>query len=248
MEYAKGKFSIVTSVKLQYRELIKSTMTTIPEKTICEERMDELEKCYRKYLSVQSTAICDGEKNSKELNFGVEMSKQDGFLIKLLHLIRTMDDRITIQCKSSRQRIQARTSVASTLPIPRAKHQIKSSSDEQVIDNSRAYIINSDPMQVILCSDSLPTPKAVDEALRHELTHVHDSLSKKCNFNDCEGLAYSEIRAARNGECFQYAWFPWWQERCVKEHASRSTSNLFPGKGDDCVARMMKKAFEDHDL
>ena len=109
-------------------------------------------------------------------------------------------------------------------------------------------MVNTSPPQVVLCSDQLPTKDFIDEVLRHELTHVYDFISSKCNMYECEGLAYSEVRAARNGECMGGIYtIPYFQKKCAMTKANKSTYNIFPLEGPACVQRVLDKAFEDHD-
>ena len=90
----------------------------------------------------------------------------------------------------------------------------------------------------------------IEEAVVHELIHAFDYTTHRCDFHTCEGLAYTEIRAAREAECgplakshrsggsFGDLWLPsvameWWRQRCVRDHAVRSTANMYPN--DDQV-------------
>ena len=45
------------------------------------------------------------------------------------------------------------------------------------------------------------------EALTHELVHAVDHAHDRCKFATCEGLAFSEVRAARDAECDKHFYF-----------------------------------------
>lgn len=96
---------------------------------------------------------------------------------------------------------------------------------------ARAFLIDSSPLQIVLCSNRLK-PSEVEEVVTHELVHAFDYTHSRCDFDSCEGLAYSEVRAARDAECAHVASFPiplpWFKSQCVRYHASRSTASIFP--------------------
>ena len=90
-----------------------------------------------------------------------------------------------------------------------------------------------------LQSDDLP------EALTHELVHAYDLSLKRCNFSSCDGLAYTEVRAAREAECNRYFPVAWLKNYCIKDAATRSTSNLFGRDSYKCVDRVFDTALAD---
>jgi hypothetical protein len=106
---------------------------------------------------------------------------------------------------------------------------------------ARAFL-SSRPFQITLCTNRLPVAD-IDEALSHELTHAYDYYYGTANFNTCEGLAYSEIRAARNGECANV--WGLFKESCVEKYAVRATANLYPQNASDCVKVAWEKAYKD---
>jgi Peptidase M76 family len=93
--------------------------------------------------------------------------------------------------------------------------------------------------------------REIEEAIVHELTHAYDYINGRCDFSTCEGLAYSEVRAAREAECSElsgkYFLFDWQKKQCVRDHAIRSTANLFPktGEAQVCVDRVLDRALKD---
>lgn len=56
-------------------------------------------------------------------------------------------------------------------------------------------------------------------------------------------LAYSEVRAAREAECFSSTRF--FKTICVKDRATIATKNMFPSKGQDCVRQVFEDAMND---
>ena len=112
----------------------------------------------------------------------------------------------------------------------------------------------------------------MDEIVTHELVHIFDVRHLQLDLRDCETLAYSEVRAAREAECRlptkhthnnhnnppNNKWSYWldpesWasvQQRqtewCVQERALCATQNLFPVRqAKACVQRVWKTALAD---
>jgi hypothetical protein len=91
--------------------------------------------------------------------------------------------------------------------------------------NARAFCMGPTPLSVVVCTNRLlhlqkttcdddnnnnnHTAAAssaaalaeMEEILTHELVHVYDVRQLKLDLRDCENLAYSEVRAAREAEC-----------------------------------------------
>mmetsp|Transcript_19002 Transcript_19002/g.39069 ORF Transcript_19002/g.39069 Transcript_19002/m.39069 type:complete len:481 (-) Transcript_19002:195-1637(-) len=67
---------------------------------------------------------------------------------------------------------------------------------------ARAFLMGPDPLSIVLCHNRIDSePKEVEEILTHELTHLYDVQTLKLDLADCETVAYSEVRAAREAEC-----------------------------------------------
>lgn len=115
-------------------------------------------------------------------------------------------------------------------------------SNEGYERNARAYI-TINPSEVILCANKLHTKDKIAEALTHEAVHSYDLMHKRYNLDTCDGLAASEIRAAREAECAKR--FPWFKDMCIKAHAEAATKNFFPSSGAQCVQRMFEVAVAD---
>jgi hypothetical protein len=109
---------------------------------------------------------------------------------------------------------------------------------------ARAYI--TDLGDIVLCSNKLRTKQHIKEALLHEGTHAFDFTNSRCDFGTCEGLAHSEVRAAREAECSGYYPFQWLRDRCIKEVAVNSTANMFgKAKAVACVDKVFTEAMAD---
>lgn len=134
------------------------------------------------------------------------------------------------------------------------------------IESKAAAYIKVDPIEIVICTNRLNERK-IERALLHESVHLFDYVNGRVDFSDCDGLAHSEIRAAREGECrhlnFRLQQFTerhplkllllspigkplqWMQESCVRAKAIQSTANLFPDGAGDCVARNFSIAMRD---
>mmetsp|Transcript_17372 Transcript_17372/g.29139 ORF Transcript_17372/g.29139 Transcript_17372/m.29139 type:complete len:194 (-) Transcript_17372:137-718(-) len=117
---------------------------------------------------------------------------------------------------------------------------------------ARAYITEK-PNEIILCSNRLKDGQSVKEALTHESVHAYDYANQRCDFFSCDGLAYTEVRAAREAECSNRYMHTlpfvgdWFKENCIKGRATASTSNLFPKNARHCVEKVYSKAvLDDH--
>ena len=110
--------------------------------------------------------------------------------------------------------------------------------------SSRAIILNSVPLEIVLCSNRL-SKNEVKEALVHELIHAYDFSLNRVDFNTCTGLAHSEVRAAREAECKDEISLLGFKSRCIREKAKRSTRNIFPNGGGKCVDDVFIEAIRD---
>jgi hypothetical protein len=106
---------------------------------------------------------------------------------------------------------------------------------------ARAYF-SSPPSGITMCSNRLAGAPEVAEALTHELVHAVDFCRRKWDLGECDALACSEVRAAREAEC-KYSF--WGKERCARRLATVSTTHIFPGCGGECVDRVFDACFQD---
>lgn len=111
---------------------------------------------------------------------------------------------------------------------------------EGVERSARAFI--SSPIRIVLCANRL-SAQDYAEAFTHEATHAFDFVNGSCDFSNCDGLAYSEVRAARNAECASSVFL---KNYCIKSSATKATANLFPKEASDCVARAFEEAVKDY--
>lgn len=131
--------------------------------------------------------------------------------------------------------------------------------------SARAFVMGPTPLSVVVCHNRLTSPphdpdsptttpsrymrstpheRALDEMseiLTHELTHVYDVRMLQLDLRDCENLAYSEVRAARQAECAN-SWMP---QSCIRQKALTATHNLFPDHARQCVQRVLEQAMKD---
>lgn len=112
--------------------------------------------------------------------------------------------------------------------------------------NSKA-LTRIDPLSIEICANRNHSVEAVEISLIHELVHVYDYKFKRYDMFTCDGLAASEIRAAREAECAGSYLFDFFRDRCVKERATASTSNIFPRgvQASNSVRRMYEVAVND---
>ena len=137
---------------------------------------------------------------------------------------------------------------------------------------ARALIMGPTPLSIIVCTNRLlhvgdnkyeredDKNNEMTQILTHELVHAYDVQRLQLNFSDCETVAYSEVRAAREAECYPYNnknnnshkntninindWW-WTTELCVRQRAIGATRNVFPGQGRGCVATVFRQAYND---
>lgn len=58
-----------------------------------------------------------------------------------------------------------------------------------------------DPLSIVVRSNRVQNSQEMEELVLHELIHIYDVRKLQLNLKDCESLAYSEVRAAREAEC-----------------------------------------------
>ncbi|KAG7395647.1 EF-hand calcium-binding domain-containing protein 10 [Phytophthora boehmeriae] len=125
--------------------------------------------------------------------------------------------------------------------------------------NARAFF-SAPPPTVVFCANRLHSSREVEETMVHELIHAYDFTVRKMDITKSDILACSEIRSARESECYQKAkllesvlpdveFFQksarWLNARCVREHAIRSTKSMFPAEASDEVDKMFDQCFAD---
>ena len=69
--------------------------------------------------------------------------------------------------------------------------------------NARAFIVDN-PVNIVLCTNRL-TVDDLEEVLVHEMTHAYDYKFGHYDLTTCEGLAASEVRAAREAVSLTHA-------------------------------------------
>ena len=119
------------------------------------------------------------------------------------------------------------------------------------VEGTARAMLSINPTSIILCANRLESVTEIKISLTHELVHAFDFLHKRYDFTSCNGLASSEIRAAREAECANYTdskLFPYLRNHCIKDHARRSTRNIFPAaEASECVLNMFNQAMQDNE-
>jgi len=84
-----------------------------------------------------------------------------------------------------------------------------------------------EPLEIEICRNRNSSAEDIEKSLVHELVHVFDYQTKRYDLFSCDGLASSEIRAAREAECSGRFMFNWSRERCIRQRAVASTAVRF---------------------
>ena len=110
---------------------------------------------------------------------------------------------------------------------------------------ARAFLMGPTPLSVVVCHNRISSSKQeIQEILTHELIHLYDVQTQQLDLQQCENLAYSEVRAAKHAECHN-SWSQL-QKYCVKQKAICATNNLFPQHGRKCIQKVFQKAYDDN--
>jgi hypothetical protein len=187
----------------------------------------KVDECQLMMKQLQQSYAKYNQSQSQTNDFKSKVKEKDFLLFSLFDKVNKFEKHLSVECDIAPPEIKA-----------------------------RGYLLESKPYRIILCANHLSSPADVEQLLRHELTHLYDHLSNRCSLSTCQGLAYSEVRAARNGECFSFLsspmrrmisekLFPFFYESCVKSHSVASTRNLFPQDGEKCVKEVFNKAIKD---
>jgi hypothetical protein len=111
---------------------------------------------------------------------------------------------------------------------------------------ARAFLMGPTPLSIVLCHNRIHgTRHEMEEILTHELVHLYDVQTLQLDLQQCENLAYSEVRAAKAAEC-RDTWSQYMKSYCVKQKAICATNNLFPMEGRKCIQTVFQKAFDDN--
>nr|CCA17587.1 metalloprotease family M76 putative [Albugo laibachii Nc14] len=124
---------------------------------------------------------------------------------------------------------------------------------------ARAFF-SAPPPTIVFCANRLHSAREVEETMMHELIHAYDFVVRTMDITNPSILACSEIRAARESECYQKAFAlqkllpeskllktmsEWKNKRCVRRHAIRSTQSMFPDEAVDDVDKMLEMCYSD---
>lgn len=116
--------------------------------------------------------------------------------------------------------------------------------NQGVEGSARAYLSLDRSLKIVLCANRLREGD-IEEALTHEAVHAHDFLNQTCDMHTPEGLAYTEIRAAREAECAGK--LSMFRNSCIKEKAAKATRNVFPDADTSVIVdQVFKQAMSDN--
>mmetsp|Transcript_1049 Transcript_1049/g.2210 ORF Transcript_1049/g.2210 Transcript_1049/m.2210 type:complete len:174 (-) Transcript_1049:24-545(-) len=104
--------------------------------------------------------------------------------------------------------------------------------------------LERDPMAVKLCADRIQL-KDVKVLVDHEIVHAYDYSLGRCDFSTGKGLAYSEVRAAREAECSGWFLHDYFRVSCIKDQATRSTEKIFSSGAEGFVNEVFDSAMRD---
>jgi hypothetical protein len=178
---------------------------------------------------------------------------EDSLFKPLYHAMATSasssdDDVSSVNTKSNRQSSQQEEEEASSKPIAdplTIELKCRKCASSGPEGGARAFLMGPQPLSVVLCHNRIAaTQSEVEEILTHELIHLFDVQTLRLDLQDCENLAYSEVRAAKAAEC-RDSWKQL-QPYCVKQKAISATNNLFPQEGRECIRRVFRHAFADN--
>mmetsp|Transcript_19425 Transcript_19425/g.45944 ORF Transcript_19425/g.45944 Transcript_19425/m.45944 type:complete len:425 (+) Transcript_19425:132-1406(+) len=100
--------------------------------------------------------------------------------------------------------------------------------------NARAFVNGPHPLDIVICSNRLRfqdgklARQEMEEMMTHELVHVYDARQLQLDLRDCENLAYSEVRAAREAECRLLAQkYEEAQQQLQQQQSPSSTSSSY---------------------
>jgi Peptidase M76 family len=175
--------------------------------------------------------------------------QEDGLLRPLYHAMATSADDALKEGPGNKNAFLKRSPnnpddkpLADPLTIELKCRKCASSGPE---GGARAFLMGPQPLSVVLCHNRIASNKSeVEEILTHELVHLFDVQTLQLDLQDCESLAYSEVRAAKAAEC-RDSWKQL-QPYCVKQKAISATNNLFPKEGRACIQRVFDAAFADN--
>lgn len=127
---------------------------------------------------------------------------------------------------------------------------------------ARAFVQGPSPLSIVICQNRISTSspllfpiigasqnsreQEMAEMLSHEFSHIYDVRQLRLDLQTCQGLAYSEIRAAKNAECANKRGKGRQYHQCVRQTATGATGNLFPlEEARKCIRGVWEHAIRD---
>mmetsp|Transcript_13418 Transcript_13418/g.37763 ORF Transcript_13418/g.37763 Transcript_13418/m.37763 type:complete len:464 (-) Transcript_13418:499-1890(-) len=96
---------------------------------------------------------------------------------------------------------------------------------------ARAFLMGPEPLSIVLCHNRIHSDAdEVEEILTHELIHLYDVQTLQLDLADCETVAYSEVRAAREAECARGV------VEAAREAAAATAANKSDNQGQEAAS------------
>jgi hypothetical protein len=140
--------------------------------------------------------------------------------------------------------LECRGKLANFLKSENVRILCKKCNDSDGENGAVAFSTNSNPPEIVLCANRVRSSEFLP-TINHEAIHIFDFLTNRYDFSSPYGLASSEVRAAREGECNRYFIFQFMRNYCIRRHAINSTRNIFPSEAENAVDRIFKQALDD---
>jgi len=201
----------------------------------------------------------------------LDYSEEDDWMLPLATSVRR-DSRIARRLLGDNDNDNSTNTKSNTriiekpLEIELRRRRCESSGPEA---GARAFLMGPEPLSIVLCHNRINAESdEVAEILTHELIHLYDVQTLQLDLSDCETVAYSEVRAAREAECGELgkdlakvaestkkSTFSKLQESfnnkvykpyCVRNIALGATQNMFPREGKKCINKVWETAYGDH--
>lgn len=221
---------------LQIEETDDGVRLTIPVETTVPALMKRWTMLEQQRVEEQEDQEDEEEKPTEEKDGDNDGCDDDGYdellddFVPLATSVRS--DRETASSPSSPNPSAVRVRVRNPLTIELKCRRCDTTGPEA---GARAFLMGPEPLSIVLCHNRIHSDAdEVEEILTHELIHLYDVQTLQLDLADCETVAYSEVRAAREAEC----------ARGLLEAATAAKANRNDG-GETASANNNDKATDD---
>ena len=108
---------------------------------------------------------------------------------------------------------------------------------------NKTSFMTINPDEVVLCVNYIKKAD-IKKELTFQATQAYDFFHQRTNFNTCEGIAYTKVRAVRDAYCSTQP-FEWMTTMCIFTFAGVATKAVHPKSGDSCVSAVFDRAMAD---